>query len=276
MKRVFFSIIILLAVLCACSKVDSTSKTSEESICTTSLPLKVTEYVANNFPAESIAAAVKVLNGTATYIVSLNTLEQLAFDSNGRFLGNGAYFHPGCDSLGLHSDSVRFDHDSLGGEHGGMGHGGRGGHGHGDHGGPDGFGYGGSGSISVDSLPASISAYLLANFAGYTARHAEIESNCQFDSLYEIMVVKDTIHPVKIFFGLTGNYLMTSSRAVYASVPQAVKDYITANYSGYTIMTRMEVFIMADNTLEYSIFMELQHARKRVLLNAGGTFICEN
>jgi hypothetical protein len=276
MKRVFFSIIILLAVLCACSKVDSTSGASEESISTTSLPLKVTEYIANNFPAESISAAFKVSNGTATYIVSLNTLEQLAFDGNGRFLGNGAYFHPGCDSLGVHSDSTRFDHDSIGGEHGGIGHGGHSGHGHGDHGGPDGFGQGGSGNIPMDSLPASINAYLLANFADYTARHAEIESNCQFDSLYEIMVIKDTLHPVKIFFGLTGNYLMISGRAVYTSAPQVVKDYITANYSGYTIMTRMEVFTMADNTLEYSIFMQLQHARKRVLLNADGTFICEN
>jgi len=277
MKQIIFSMVVLLAVLSSCSKVDTTSSASEKSVSTAALPLKVAEYIANNFPAETVTAAVQVTNGTATYIVSLNTLEQLAFDHNGRFLGNGAYFHPGCDSLGDHHDSTDFYQDSLGGGHFGPGHGGPG-HGvpgHGGPGGPDGFGHGGPGSISLDSLPASVGEYILANFAGYTAQHAEIEPNCQFDSIYEVMLVKNTLHPVKAFFGLTGNYLMKSDRALYSSAPQVVKDYITAQYAGYSIMTRMELFTMADNSLEYNIFMELQHARKMVLLNADGSFICE-
>ena len=260
MKHLIFSMMVLLAILSACSKDETSSKASEQSISSTALPLKVTEYVSNNYPDETITSAVQVTGGTAAYIVSLNTLEELAFDSNSSYLGNGAYFHPGGDSLGC-------KHDSIGGGHGGYGGPGHGGHGHPGHGGP--------GSISIDSLPATITEYITANFAGYTAQHAEIESNCQFDSVYEVMIVLDTLHPVKIYFGLTGNYLMKSERALYADAPQAVKDYITVNYADYTVMDRMELFTMADNTYEFNVFMERMHSRKSVILTVDGTMICE-
>lgn len=278
MKQVIFSIMVLLAVLTACNKDETSSTATEQTISATALPLKVTEYISNNFPAESITSVVQVTNGTAAFIVSLNTLEELAFDHNGGFLGNGAYFHPGCDSLGYHSDSAGYHNDSIGTGHGG--HGGHGGPGHGDqghggHGRPGENGPGGPGSISIDSLPAAIGEYILTYYAGYTAQHAEIKANCQFDSIYEIMLVKDTVHPVKVLFGLTGNFLMTSHRAVYANAPQVIKDYITANYAGYTGMTKMEILTMSDNTMEYAIFLEKQHSHKLVLLTADGTLICE-
>jgi hypothetical protein len=269
MKQVILSVMILLAILSSCSKDETISQASEQAVSTSALPVKVTEYIANNYPAETITSAVKVTNGEAAFIVSLNTLEELAFDRKGGFIGNGAYFHPGGDSLGHHNDSTGFHHDSIGGGHmgpghGGLGHGGHGGHGHGE-----------PGSISLDSLPSSISDYILANFTGSTAKHAEIKSNCQFDSVYEVMIVFDTLHPVKIYFGLTGNYLMKSDRVLYATAPQSVKDYISANYTGYSVMTKMELFTLADNSLEYEVFVELQHSRKSVLLLADGTFICE-
>jgi len=37
----------------------------------------------------------------------------------------------------------------------------------------------------------------------------------------------------------------------------------------------MEVFTLSDNTTEYLIFIDKQHDRKSVLLDAGGTLICE-
>jgi len=269
MKHVIISMMVLLAILSSCGKEDSSSSATEQTISAILLPLKVTEYIANNYPAESISTAVQVTNGTATYIVSLNTTEELAFDHNGEFLGNGAYYHPGCDSLGNNYDSLEIHGDSLG-EHGGHGHGE-----HGGHGGHEGPGHGGHGGISVDSLPAAISKYITNNFSGYTAQHAEIEANCQFDSVYVVMIVIDTLHPVKAYFGLTGNYLMKSSRASYTDAPQLIKDYIIANYAGYTVMKKMEIFTMADNSLEYIVFMDLNHSSKKyVLLNADGTLIC--
>jgi len=260
---------LLLAVFTGCSKDESkTSVAGEQAISASALPVKATEYIADNYPAETITAVVQVTNGSATYIVALNTLEQLAFDHNGGFLGNGAYFHPGHDSIGFHHDSTGFYHDSIGG-HGGPGHGGPG------HGEPGGSGHGMPGNISSDSLPAAVKTYIDANFSGYNIQHAEIRANCQFDSIYEVMIVKDTLHPVKVYFGQSGNYLMKSDRASYIAAPQPVKDYISTNYPGYKVMEKMEVFTMADNTTEYAIFIDKQHDRKRVLLNADGTFICE-
>jgi len=263
MKHVIFSMMALLAILSACSKDETTTQASEQSISSTALPVKVTEYISNNYPAETITAVVQVTGGTAAYIVSLNTLEELAFDRNSNYLGNGAYYHPGGDSLGCR-------HDSLGGGHGD--HGGHGGPGHGGHGHP---GHGGPGSISIDSLPSAITEYIAANFVGYIAKHAEIESNCQFDSVYEVMIVLDSLHPVKIYFGLTGNYLMKSDRALYVDAPQVVKDYITANYADYSVMEKLELFTMADNSFEYNVFLHKGHDRKSLLLKADGTLICE-
>lgn len=278
MKHVIFPLMVLLSIFTGCSKDESkTSNAGEQTINASALPVKATEYIADNYPAETITAVVQVTNGTATYIVALNTLEQLAFDHNGGFLGNGAYFHPGHDSIGFDHDSTGFDHDSLN-MHGGPGHGGHhGGPGHGEpgHGEPGGPGHGMPGNISSDSLPASVAEYIAANFIGYNIQHAEIRPNCQFYSIYEVMLVKDTLHPVKVCFGLSGNYLLTSNRASYTIAPQPVKDLISTNYPGYRVMQKMEVLTMADNTTEYSIFIDKQHDRKSVLLNADGTFICE-
>ena len=279
MKHAIIPLMLLLTVFTGCSKDESkTSVAGEQAISASTLPVKATEYIADNYPAETITAVVQVTNGSATYIVALNTLEQLAFDHNGGFLGNGAYFHPGHDSIGFHHDSTGFYHDSIGG-HGGPGHGGpgHGGPGHGEpgHGEPGGPGHGMPGNISPDSLPAAVKTYIDANFSGYNIQHAEIRANCQFDSIYEVMIVKDTLHPVKVYFGQSGNYLMKSDRATYTTAPQPVKDYISTNYPGYKVMEKMEVFTMADNTTEYAIFIDKQHDRNRVLLNADGTFICE-
>ena len=279
MKHAIIPLMLLLAIFTGCSKDESkTPAAGEQTISAAALPVKATEYIADNYPAETITAVVQVTNGSATYIVALNTLEQLAFDHNGGFLGNGAYFHPGHDSIGFHHDSTGFYHDSIGG-HGGPGHGGpgHGGPGHGEpgHGEPGGPGHGMPGNISPDSLPAAVKTYIDANFSGYNIQHAEIRANCQFDSIYEVMIVKDTLHPVKVYFGQSGNYLMKSDRASYIAAPQPVKDYISTNYPGYKVMEKMEVFTMADNTTEYAIFIDKQHDRNRVLLNADGNFICE-
>ena len=217
MKHAIFPLMLLLALFTGCSKDETkTSAAGEQTINASALPVKATEYIADNYPAETITAVVQVNNGSAMYIVALNTLEQLAFDHNGGFLGNGAYFHPGHDSVGFHHDSTGFNHDSIGG-HGGPGHGGMGhdgpGHGGMGHGQPGGPGHGMPGNISPDSLPAAAITYIDANFSGYNIQHAEIRANCQFDSIYEVMIVKDTLHPVKVYFGQSGNYLMKSDRA---------------------------------------------------------------
>ena len=260
MRKLFFSMLILVAALVACNKENSTSSSGLQSIAASSLPVTVSDYVANNYPAETITSALKVSNSAATYIVTLNTLEELAFNGHGDFIGNGEDYHHHGDSLGGRPcDSLGFH-----GHHGG----------HGGHGGPGGPGEHGN-SISVDSLPATIGDYLAANYSGYTARHAEIDTLCQFGGVYEVMIDQSGNTHLKLLFDAAGTYLAKAERARYTDAPQAVKDYITANYAGYNTRDKMEKFTLADSSLQYSIFLALEGSRKNVILRADGTFVCE-
>lgn len=271
MKRISFAILILFFALAACQKENSTSTSTEQAISASELPLSVTTYVSNNYPAESIVAALKVSNATATYIVTLNTLEEVAFDDNGNFLGNGENFHHHGDSLGMDDDSLGFDDDSLGGHHGGGHHGGghHGGHGeHGEHGEHGNW-------ISLDSLPASISAYVSTNYPGMTLKHAELDSLCQFGAVIEVMVTEQGTQPVKLLFDTSGNFLASAIRAQYATAPQAVIDFIAANYAAYHVKSKMEIFTLADSTQQYSIFLGQEGSRKNVILLADGSLVCE-
>jgi hypothetical protein len=81
--------------------------------------------------------------------------------------------------------------------------------------------------------------------------------------------------PIKLFFDASGTFLMKGNRAEYSTAPQAVSDYITANYSTHTIRTRMEILTLADATVQYTVFMELSGVRKSVTVKSDGTFVCE-
>ena len=270
MKRVVLSMLIFIAAFSSCKKDgNSTSTSTDQTIAVSSLPTTITDYVANNYPAETISSVLKVSNSTATYIVSLNTLEELAFTGTGNFLGDGTKFHHGggCDSTGfIVGDSTWHPGEDSLGHHG---------H-HGGHGGHNGHGEPGSGNIiSLDSLPTALTDFLTANYAGYTAQHAEKDTVCQFGAVIELMLEKQGIEPLKLFFTTDGTFLMKAERSQYSSAPQVVVDYITANYAGYTVRTRMETFTMADNSLEYNIFMALGTVRKSITMTAAGTFVCE-
>ena len=274
MKKLVFSMLILVAVFAACTKEKSvtTTTTTEQSLAVSALPENVTTYVSNNYPAETIASALKVANSTATYIVTLNTLEELAFDGQGEFLGDGEDFHhhhPHGDSLGGFEgdsthfgwDSTHFEGDTTHGHHGGHG-------GHGGHGCP-------GNTVSLDSLPSAIAEYIAADYAAYTAQHAEIDSLCQFGAVYEVMIEQQGVDHLKLFFDLSGNFLSLAERDLYINAPRAVKDYVTTNYAGYVPRTKMEKFTLADGSIEYNIFLAMEGSHKSVFLKEDGTFVCE-
>jgi len=266
MKRVIFPMLVLLAAFSSCSKDESTASSTETAISVKSLPASVTTYVANNYPAETITSAITVSNAAASYIVSLNTTEELAFDDNGSYLGDGTRYHADSDSLGGGRHGGHHG-DSLGGGHDGdsLGNGHHGGHGNGQH----------SNGIAITSLPVTITDYFAANYAGYTAEHAEMDTLCQFGVVIEVMAKSEGLEPLKLFFDASGTFLMKGERAQYSAAPQAVSDYITANYSIYTIRTKMEKLTLADASVEYTIFMEISGLRKSVIVKSDGIFVCE-
>lgn len=257
MKRQLFLMLVTTALIMAsCSKKDQTDPAS--STTTASLPTKAASYVATNYPDASIDYILVLTNSTAKYVVTLNTTEELAFTSIGDYLGDGRQFHDG----GHHGDTIFGDSTGCGGGHHGGGH-----HGGGHHGGGHG--------IPVDSLSTAITGYITANFAGYTIMHAGYDSLCVEGLVTEVMIGKrDSVPPLKLVFNGAGTFLFQASRVMYADVTQAVKNYITANYAGYEVCNRAEKLTLADNSLQYIIYLRQDRLHVSVRITADGTLIC--
>jgi len=243
-------------IIGACSKKDQTGTTSTTST-TVSLPTKAADYVELNYPDASIDYILVLANSTAKYVVSLNTTEALAFSSEGNYLGDGRQYcnggHPG--------DSIPGDTNDNGWHH----------RHHPPHGGPPGGGHG----IPLDSLSQVIKDYINANWPGYNILHADYDSLCVNGLVKEVMIgKKDSLPPLKIIFSNANVYLLQAERFRYADVPQAVKDFVTANYAGYQVCPESEKFTLADNSLQFMVYLRLNKDHKRLRMKADGTLVC--
>lgn len=155
--------------------------------------------------------------------------------------------HPG--------DTIHGDSTGCGGHHGGGHHGG----GHG---------------IPPDSLPALITDYITANFAGYSILHAEFDSLCTEGLVKEVMIGKQGSEPFKLVFSASNSFLFRADRIPSGDLPQAVKDYISTNYPAYQVCDRAEKFTMANAGIQYMVYLRQNQLRLKVRLQADGVFIC--
>ena len=250
----FLMLVTAVMIMGACSKKDQTGTTSTTNI--GSLPTKAADYVELNYPDASIDYILVLSNSTAKYVVSLNTTEALAFSGEGNYLGDGKQY---CN--GMHpGDSIPGDTNDNGWHHR-----------HHHHGGPPGGGHG----IPLDSLSQVIKDYIAANWPGYNILHADYDSLCVDGLVREVMIgKKDSLPPLKIVFSNADVYLLQAQRYRYADVPQAVKDYVTANYAGYQVCPESEQYTLADNSKQYMVYLRLDKEHKRLRITAGGTLVC--
>ena len=246
MKKVILAMFIIAIGFASCKK--DTNSSTEQTISISSLPSTVTNYVSNNYPDASIYKAVSLTHSDANYILTLNTEEEIAFDNAGSYLGDGAnYHHPG--------------------HHGHHGH-------HGD-GHNDGDADDVNNGIPIDSLSTSITGYVTTNYPGYTIKHAEKDSTCQYGSVTEVVINQSSTPHIKLYFDVTGTYLMSSSRLMYANLPVAVKDTITANYTTYVPRIVALKLSLANNSIEYNVFLNNGATHKRVTITDLGVVVCE-
>ncbi|MEI6683469.1 MAG: PepSY-like domain-containing protein [Bacteroidota bacterium] len=256
-RAMFFMLIALATVVSSCNKTSQTSATTQ-TVKATDLPLKATQYIDTNYPDASVLYVVTVTNSPASFIVTLNTTEELGFSKAGEFLGDGANFHGGHhggDST--HHDSIHCD--TIHGGHPGGGHGGPPPHGNG---------------IPLDSLSSLIKSYITTNYAAFTIRHAELDSICPEGAVTEVVIAIGGQEPLKLYFDAGNAFLMQDSRIVYSAVPQAVKDYITANYATYNVCNRATKLTLANNSIQYIVHLRLNKVHLTVRLQNDGTLIC--
>lgn len=251
----FLMLVTAVMIIGACSKKDQTGTTSATST-TVSLPTKAADYVELNYPDASIDYILVLTNSTAKYVVSLNTTETLAFSGDGNYLGDG---RPYCNG-GHPGDTIPGDTTNGGWHH------------RGHHGPPP---PGGGHGIPLDSLSQVIRDYIAANYAGYTILHADYDSLCLDGQIKEVMIgKKDTVPPLKVVFSNANIFLLKAERHRYADVPQAVKDYVAANYAGYQVCPEAEKYTLADNSLQFVVYLRLIKDHKRLRMQADGTLVC--
>jgi hypothetical protein len=258
MKKVMIVMLVtMMAALSSCNKNDQAVPSGQVTD-VSSLPAKAVSYAADNFPDAAIDYVLLQQNAVATYIAVLNTTEELAFTSTGDYLGDGKQYRGGHhDGDTIHGDTI------YGGGHHGGGH-----HGGGHHGGNHGN------EIPVDSLPVMITDYIAANFSGYSVMHAGYDTLCPDGIVIEVMIGISGSEPVKLVFDSNDSFLMQASRVRYSTVPQVVKDSVTANYPTYQVSSKSEKLILADNSIQYSVYIRLNADRKKVRLTEAGIMVC--
>ena len=253
MKKVMIVVLVtMVAALYSCNKNDQFVPSSQVTDAA-SLPAKAVSYAVDNYPDATIDYVLLQTNAVARYIAVLNTTEELAFTSTGDYLGNGKQYRGG------HHDGDTIDGDTI---HGGGHHGG------GHHGGHQGN------QIPMNSLPVMITDYIATNFAGYSVMHAEYDTLCPDGAVTEVMIGISSSEPIKLVFDANNAFLMQASRILYSAAPQAVKDSISANYATYQVSNKAEQLILADNSIQYSVYIRLNADHKRVRLTDAGILVC--
>jgi hypothetical protein len=260
MKKIEIIMLISLLAMFSCKKENSgttsSTTTSTSTMNVADLPPAVTDYIDNNYPDATIYAATKQTNSQALYLVTLSTEEQLAFDGNGNCLGDGQDFDGG-GGPGPHGDSLHP------------------GHGHPGHGCPGNW-------INIDSLPVAIVSYIGTNWPGWKIWHAESDSLCPVGLETEVVIRDTATRPrqeMKLFFDPLSNYLMMGQRIKYQDLPDVVKTYISANFDPKRKSERAEKLTLADNSLNFAIYLKnLKHPHMkhlRVVLTDAGTLVCQ-
>ena len=268
MKKLINSVLLMSVFAVSCNKTSLTP--NDQSINITDLPAKAVSYVDNSYPDATISEALSVTESDASYIVVMNTSEQLAFDAAGNFIGDGENHHSDSRNGGK-----KDKHGKRGGHNNGREkHDGR----HCDSTHQDSSYHHGRNHghyLGIDSLNAAILGYIASNYAGYTLIHGELSEWCDLGTVTKVLVRQEGLEPISLFFDSSNTFLMSGKRDLYTNTPQVGKDYISSNYSGYTVRTKVLNLTMADTSIQYVIFLNNGSVFKMIRIKADGTFVCE-
>ena len=128
---------------------------------------------------------------------------------------------------------------------------------------------------NVDSLPTSITDYIILNYPNYSIDEAEYDMTCDSTMVIEVEIESGNSE-LELTFDMSGNFLYASVEINSMSLPAAVSNSITTNFSGYTLEDdEAEELTMADGSKRYEVELESTQNDLEVLFAADGTVICQ-
>lgn len=266
MKKIFYSLIVLTVFLVACSTSDENA-----SLTSGSLSESIKSYISNNYPDVIIDQITT--NGT-TATATLSSGEELTFTAAGSVISyaNNACNGLSADSLTISADTTSTDTTAVGHKH----H-----HGKNTQGNKQGKNKPGNGGkkhhnndVNIDSLSISINDYISANYAGFSVIHASSDTICE-GIVTNVMVCDSVSEPVKLVFNADGVFLMSSTRISYNDIPESVKTVVSSDFSTFTPSTRCSLYILADGTLQYKVYLKAEKKIYWVRFTADGTVVCQ-
>ena len=104
--------------------------------------------------------------------------------------------------------------------------------------------------------------------------HAEYDTLCPEGAVKEVMIVTGTSAPLKLVFDANDLFLMQASRVGYSTLPQAVKDSVTANYVTFQVSGKAEKLTLADNAVQYFVYLRLNNDRLKLRMTETGIMVC--
>lgn len=152
---------------------------------------------------------------------------------------------------------------------------------------PDGHEQGSA--IAAAALPAAITAYLNANFAGYTIREAETHSSNGTLTGYEVeILLNGTLS--ELTFDAAGTFVALNAKGngkggdgdhdgskdstiVQSALPAVIGTYLTKNYAGYTFVSAKVEKNKAGAVTGYGVHFTLGGKKYEVEFDAAGVFL---
>lgn len=139
-------------------------------------------------------------------------------------------------------------------------------------------------TITQDKLPKAVLDYLTATYAGYTFGMAEQAADAAGVVLYYEVSITQNGKPINLNFDATGKLLERKggpgghgnhgdgTAITQANLPQAVRDYLTKTYAGYTF-GRAEQVTTRDGVTIYAVMITQGGADYFLLFDEKGAFV---
>lgn len=128
----------------------------------------------------------------------------------------------------------------------------------------------------LHSLPSKILEFARKNYPDYSIIKAVSDSLCNDDNVIEIAITKTGAPDLSLIFRPDGSFVQQEEDVSLSTAPEEIQKVLRSIYRGYSAGKQIEKLILADETQEYLIDLNMGTISKEVIFNLKGNIVCEN